>query len=480
VEWLDPLALARWQFGLTTLYHFLFVPLTLGMSLVVAIFQTVWYRTGDVKWLHLTRFFGKIFLINFAMGVVTGIVQEFQFGMNWSAYSRFVGDVFGAPLAFEGLLAFFLEATFIGLWIFGWDKLPRLAHLASIWMATLGATFSAYFIIAANAFMQNPVGYQMAADGHRAELVDFWAMLTNPVALAAFPHTIFSGWMFAAMIVASISAWHLARGRNIEMMRTTLRFGLWSAIVSFVLVAVAGDQLSLVMVATQPMKMAAAEATFNTVCGQDASFSIFTLGTPDGTSELFSIRVPFLLSILSTHSLDGCVEGINDLNTMYSQQMFPQFADQVDGNFAPVLWVTYWAFRWMIALGGLTALISAVGLWVTRKKATRPVAPWMWRVAIWAAPLPMLASLVGWLFTEMGRQPWIVFGLMLTQDGVSPSVPGWSVLVSLIAFTVTYASLAVVEFGLIKKYAQKGPDPLPDPNAPREPDTVENTPTTVY
>ena len=480
MEWLDPLALARWQFGLTTLYHFLFVPLTLGMSLVVAIFQTVWYRTGDVKWLHLTRFFGKIFLINFAMGVVTGIVQEFQFGMNWSAYSRFVGDVFGAPLAFEGLLAFFLEATFIGLWIFGWDKLPRLAHLASIWMATLGATFSAYFIIAANAFMQNPVGYQMAADGHRAELVDFWAMLTNPVALAAFPHTIFSGWMFAAMIVASISAWHLARGRNVEMMRTTLRFGLWSAIVSFVLVAVAGDQLSLVMVATQPMKMAAAEATFNTVCGQDASFSIFTLGTPDGTSELFSIRVPFLLSILSTHSLDGCVEGINDLNTMYSQQMFPQFADQVDGNFAPVLWVTYWAFRWMIALGGLTALISAVGLWVTRKKATRPVAPWMWRVAIWAAPLPMLASLVGWLFTEMGRQPWIVFGLMLTQDGVSPSVPGWSVLVSLIAFTVTYASLAVVEFGLIKKYAQKGPDPLPDPNAPREPDTVENTPTTVY
>ena len=480
MEWLDPLALARWQFGLTTLYHFLFVPLTLGMSLVVAIFQTVWYRTGDVKWLHLTRFFGKIFLINFAMGVVTGIVQEFQFGMNWSAYSRFVGDVFGAPLAFEGLLAFFLEATFIGLWIFGWDKLPRLAHLASIWMATLGATFSAYFIIAANAFMQNPVGYQMAADGHRAELVDFWAMLTNPVALAAFPHTIFSGWMFAAMIVASISAWHLARGRNVQMMRTTLRFGLWSAIVSFVLVAVAGDQLSLVMVATQPMKMAAAEATFNTVCGQDASFSIFTLGTPDGTSELFSIRVPFLLSILSTHSLDGCVEGINDLNTMYSQQMFPQFADQVDGNFAPVLWVTYWAFRWMIALGGLTALISAVGLWVTRKKATRPVAPWMWRVAIWAAPLPMLASLVGWLFTEMGRQPWIVFGLMLTQDGVSPSVPGWSVLVSLIAFTVTYASLAVVEFGLIKKYAQKGPDPLPDPNAPREPDTVENTPTTVY
>jgi cytochrome d ubiquinol oxidase subunit I len=278
----------------------------------------------------------------------------------------------------------------------------------------------------------------------------------------------------------SVSAWHLARGRNVEMMRAPLRFGLWSTVVSFVLVAIAGDQLSLVMVATQPMKMAAAEATFNTVCGANASFSIFTLGTPDGTSELFSIRVPFLLSILSTHSLDGCVEGINDLNTMYSQQMFPQFADQVDGNFAPVLWVTYWAFRWMIALGGLATLISVVGLWVTRKNAKRPVAPWMWRVAIWAAPLPLLGSLVGWVFTEMGRQPWIVFGLMLTQDGVSPSVPGWSVLISLVAFTAIYATLAVVEFGLIKKYAQKGPDPLPDPNAPSEPDTVENTPTTVY
>ncbi|WP_144832808.1 cytochrome ubiquinol oxidase subunit I [Microbacterium sp. BH-3-3-3] len=479
MEWLDPLALARWQFGLTTLYHFLFVPLTLGMSLIVAIFQTVWYRTGDVRWLHITRFFGKIFLINFAMGVVTGIVQEFQFGMNWSAYSRFVGDVFGAPLAFEGLLAFFLEATFIGLWIFGWDKLPRLAHLASIWMASIGATLSAYFIIAANAFMQNPVGYQMSADGHRAELVDFWAMLTNPVALAAFPHTIFAGWMFAAMIVVAVSAWHMARGRNTDMMRKTLRFGLWGTLVSFVLVAIVGDQLSLVMVATQPMKMAAAEATFNTVCGQDASFSIFTLGTPDGTSELFSIRVPFLLSILSTHSLDGCVEGINDLNTLYSQQMFPQFADQVDGNFAPVLWVTYWAFRWMIALGGIAALVSVVGLWVTRKNAKRPVAGWMWRIAIWAAPLPMLASLVGWVFTEMGRQPWIVFGLMLTQDGVSPSVPGWSVLISLVAFTLVYLTLAIVEFGLIVKFAQKGPEPLPDPDAVHD-DSIENTPTTVY
>lgn len=472
MEWLDPLMLARWQFGLTTLYHYLFVPLTLGMALVVAIFQTTWHRTGNLKWLHLTRFFGKIFLINFAMGVVTGIVQEFQFGMNWSAYSRFVGDVFGAPLAFEGLLAFFLEATFIGLWIFGWDKLPRLAHLACIWMMVIGSTLSAYFILAANAFMQNPVGYEMAADGSRAELVDFGALLTNRVALAAFPHTIFSAWMFAAAVVIAIAAWHLMRARNVEMMRPALRFGMWSMVVSFALVALSGDQLSLQMVATQPMKMAAAEAMYNTACGADASFSLFSIGTPDGSQEIWSLRVPYLLSLLSTHSLDGCVEGINDLQALYNEQFGP-------GDYTPVIWVTYWAFRWMMALGGVAALISVVGLWVTRKKSRLTIRPWMWRVLIWSAPLPLLGSLVGWIFTEMGRQPWIVFGLMLTEDGVSPSVPGWTVLISLVAFTAIYASLAVVEIGLIIKYAQKGPDPLPDPDAPKQVDAADDY-TTVY
>lgn len=475
MEFLDPLLLARWQFGLTTLYHYLFVPLTLGMALVVAIFQTVWHRTGQVKYLHLTRLFGKIFLINFAMGVVTGIVQEFQFGMNWSAYSRFVGDVFGAPLAFEGLMAFFFEATFIGLWIFGWNRLPRALHLFSAWMVVFGSTLSAYFILAANAFMQNPVGYQMAADGSRAELIDFFAVLTNPVVLAAFPHTIFAAWMFAATVVVAVSAWHLSRNQHIDTMRTSLRFGLWAVVVSFVGVAISGDQLSLVMVATQPMKMAAAEATWDTACGADASFSLFSLGTPDGSEEIWSLRVPYLLSLLSTHSLDGCVEGLNDLQAQYTEQ----FGAGVD--YMPIVWVTYWSFRWMIALGGAAALIAIAGLWVTRKKATRPVAGWMWKIAIWSAPLPLLGSLVGWVFTEMGRQPWIVFGLMLTEDGVSPSVPGWTVLISLLSFTAIYAILAVVEFGLIVKAAQKGPDPLPGPDDPDPRDrAVEDTPTTVY
>jgi len=474
VEFLDPLILARWQFGLTTLYHYLFVPLTLGMALTVAIFQTVWHRTGDVKWLHLTRLFGKIFLINFAMGVVTGIVQEFQFGMNWSSYSRFVGDIFGAPLAFEGLLAFFFEATFIGLWIFGWDKLPRRIHLLTIWATSIGSILSAYFIIAANAFMQNPVGYEYSAEAGRAELVDFWALLTNPVALAAFPHTIFSAFMFAAAVVIAVSAWHLVRMQNTETMRSSLRFGLWFMIAAFAGTALTGDQLGLVMVDTQPMKMAAAEALWNTACGADASFSLFSIGTPDGTEEIWSLRVPYLLSFLSTHTFDGCVEGLNNLQAEY-EAMFGAGV-----NYMPEVWVTYWSFRWMIGFGGISTIIAAVGLWVTRRKATRPVAPWMWRVAIWSAPLPLLGSLVGWIFTEMGRQPWIVFSLMLTEDGVSPSVPGWSVLISLVAFTAIYATLAVVEFRLILKAAQAGPQPLPGDEDRHRDSDVTQTPTTVY
>ncbi|QKJ18696.1 cytochrome ubiquinol oxidase subunit I [Microbacterium hominis] len=481
MDLLDPLLLARWQFGLTTLYHFIFVPLTLGMSLFVAIFQSAWYRTGDAKYLVLTRFFGKIFLINFAMGIVTGIVQEFQFGMNWSSYSRFVGDVFGAPLAFEGLMAFFFEATFIGLWIFGWDKLPRGLHLATIWITVAGTWMSAYFILAANAFMQNPVGYQMAQDGGRAEMADFVAVLLNPVALTQFPHTIFSAGMFAAGVMIAVAAWHLARKQNIETMRPALKLGLWAMIVSFIGVGLSGDQLGLVMVETQPMKMAAAEAMFDSACGADASFSLFSIGTPDGTSEIWSLRVPYLLAFLSTHTLDGCVEGINDLNLLYTQELFPQFADQVDGSFAPILWVTYWSFRWMMGFGILAAFIAVVGLWVTRKSAKREVAPWMWKIAIWQAPLALFGILVGWIFTEMGRQPWIVFGLMLTEDGVSPNVPGWNVLVSLIAFTLIYAALAVVEFGLIFKTVRTGPDPLPGPDDPHPNDlSVEDTPTTVY
>ncbi|PPH51050.1 cytochrome ubiquinol oxidase subunit I [Rathayibacter sp. AY1E2] len=452
-ELLDPLLLSRWQFGLTTIYHFLFVPLTIGMALTVAIFQTCWVRTGKVHYLQLTKFFGKLFLINFAMGVVTGIVQEFQFGMNWSDYSRFVGDVFGAPLAFEGLLAFFLEATFIGLWIFGWDKLPEKLHLATIWLTTLGTTLSAYFIIAANAFMQNPVGFRINETKGRAELTDIWALLTNKVALAAFPHTIFACFMVSAAVIISVAAYHLSRNQHLETMRPALRFGAWMMLVSGGLTLFTGDSLGLAMVDTQPMKMAAAEALYRTSTGVDASFSVFTWGTPDGSSELFSIRMPYLLSFLSTHTFTGTVEGINDLQAQYTQVYGP-------GDYTPIIWVTYWSFRWMMALGVLAIGVAAAGLWFTRKG--REPKQWMWKVAIWAAPLPLMAMIVGWVFTEMGRQPWLVFGLLKTADGVSPGVSGLEVLISLLAFTAIYGTLAVVEFRLIKRAAQAGPDDAPE------------------
>ncbi|WP_104178661.1 cytochrome ubiquinol oxidase subunit I [Cryobacterium sp. Y50] len=456
-EWLDPLLLSRWQFGLTTVYHFLFVPLTIGLALTVAIFQTAWVRTDKIKYLQLTHFFGKIFLINFAMGVVTGIVQEFQFGMNWSDYSRFVGDVFGAPLAFEGIVAFFLEATFIGLWIFGWDKLPKKIHLATIWLTAIGSIASAYFILAANAFMQNPIAYTINEEKGRAELTSIWELLTNPIALAAFPHTIFACFMVSAGLIISVAAWHLYRNQHLDTMRPALKFGLWMMVIAGVLTTLAGDQLGLAMVEAQPMKMAAAEALYVTAAGAEASFSIFTLGTPDGVNELFSVRIPYLLSFLSTHTFDGTVEGIDNLQAQYVGAFGP-------GDYTPTIWITYWSFRWMIGLGPAHILVAVAGLFFTRKNA-RPTRPWMWKVAIWSFPMSLLAMSVGWVFTEMGRQPWLVFGLLRTQDGVSPGVSGVEILISLIAFTLIYGILAVVEFKLILKAVQKGPDDAPVPDA---------------
>jgi len=452
---LSPLDLSRWQFGLTTVYHFLFVPLTIGMVILVAIMQTAWVRTNNDKYLHMTKLFGKIFLINFAMGVVTGIVQEFQFGMNWSDYSRFVGDVFGAPLAMEGLLAFFFEATFIGLWIFGWGRLSKKVHLATIWATAVGVLLSAYFILAANAFMQNPVGFEINEAKNRAELTDIGAVLTNIVALNQFPHTVTSAIMFAGAVIASVAAYHLKRNQQAGAMLTSLKFGLWSVVVGGIGTALSGDGLGLAMVQTQPMKMAAAEALYNT--SAPASFSLFTWGTPDGKSELFSIRIPNLLSFLSTHTWEGEVEGLNDLQSQYVAAYGP-------GDYMPTIWITYWAFRWMIALGALSFLVAVVGLWMTRK-GNIALPKWAWNVAIWSAPIPVLGTSIGWMFTEMGRQPWIVFKLMKTADGVSPGINGVDVLISLIVFTAIYAVLAVVEFRLLIAAAKKGIDETPVKNS---------------
>ena len=416
------------------------------MVLLVAILQTIWTKTGDEKFLRLTKFFGKIFLINFAMGVVTGIVQEFQFGMNWSDYSRFVGDIFGAPLAMEGLLAFFFESTFIGLWIFGWGRLSKKVHLATIWITTLGVWLSAYFILAANAFMQHPVGFEINEVKNRAELIDIGAVLTNIVALNQFPHTITASIMTAGAVLVGVSAYHLKRNQYIASMMTSLKLGLWTVLAGGFGTLLSGDGLGLAMVQTQPMKMAAAEALYETT--KNASFSLFTLGTPDGHSELFSIRIPYLLSFLSTHTWEGQVEGLNDLQSQYAAAYGP-------GDYMPIIWLTYWSFRWMIGLGALAMLIAVVGLWLTRK-GNLNLKKWQWNTAIWMVPLPLLAISIGWMFTEMGRQPWLVFGLMKTADGVSPGVAATDVLLSLIIFTALYGALAVVEFKLLMKAVQAG------------------------
>lgn len=464
---MDALDLARWQFAVTTLYHFIFVPLTIGLSALIAVLQTVWVRTGRTEYLRATKFFGKLFLINFAMGVVTGIVQEFQFGMNWSTYSRFVGDIFGAPLAIEGLVAFFLESTFLGLWIFGWDRLPRRIHLACIWLVAIGTQLSAYFILAANSWMQHPVGFRYNAERGRAELTDFLAVLTNSTALVTFAHTFMACFVTAGAFMLAVAAWHLRRRNQPEVFRPALRLAGWVMLVAGVGVMVTGDLQARVMTDQQPMKMAAAEALYTTT--NSASFSLFTIGSLDGHEEIYSLRVPKLLSFMATGTLDGEVAGVNDLQKEYEAQVGA-------GNFRPYIPVTYWSFRLMIGFGVLSMLVAALTLWHARRTRDpdsaggtggaagppRRLSRWVWPAAIWAAALPLLANSMGWIFTEMGRQPWVVFGVLKTSDSVSPKVGAGDVALSLAVFTVLYGILAAVEFALLLRYARAGAPPEED------------------
>ncbi|MCH9830368.1 MAG: cytochrome ubiquinol oxidase subunit I [Actinomycetia bacterium] len=314
---MDVLDLSRWQFGITTVYHFFFVPITLGLVWFVAAFQTIWYVTGKEKYLKLTKFFGKLFLINFAMGVVTGIVQEFQFGMNWADYSRFVGDVFGAPLAMEGLLAFFMESVFLGLWIFGWDRLPKKIHLMTIWAAALGTLLSSYFILAANSWMQHPVGFEINPDTGRAVLNDIGAVLFQNTAVLAFFHTMSASFMVAGTGVAVVGAWFLMKNRQTDIFRPAIKAGAVVTLIAAAAVSLTGDMTSKVMVEQQPMKMAAAEALYETT--QNAPFSVLTIGDVSGENATLILEVPGLLSFLSTGSFDGTVEGINDLQAQYEE-----------------------------------------------------------------------------------------------------------------------------------------------------------------
>ncbi|MFA7322744.1 MAG: cytochrome ubiquinol oxidase subunit I [Candidatus Nanopelagicales bacterium] len=441
------LDLARWQFAVTTVYHFFFVPLTLGTVWFVVGFQTAWVRTGNVKYLRLTKFFGKLFLINFAMGVVTGIVQEFQFGMNWSDYSKFVGDVFGAPLAMEGLLAFFLESTFLGLWIFGWDRLPKKLHLATIWAAAIGTLSSAFFILAANSWMQHPTGYEISATTGRAVLNDIGSVLFQNTSLIAFTHTIFASFLVAGAFVAAVGAWHMAKGRDVDVFRPAVKAASWVILIAAVVVSVTGDLDAKIMVEQQPMKMAAAEGLYQTTA--NAPFSILSIGDISGDTATRIIEVPGLMSFLATGSFDGTVQGINNLQETYTQQYGP-------GDYSPYVPVTYWGFRLMIGLGMLAALYAVWALWRFRG-GRNPKSKIFALTTAGITLMPLFGISAGWIFTEMGRQPWLVFGLQKTAEGVSPTVTSTEVLISFIGFTVVYAVLAIFEVRLMLKAIKAGP-----------------------
>jgi cytochrome bd ubiquinol oxidase subunit I len=446
--------LARAQFATTSLYHFLFVPLTLGLGPIVAVMQTLWHRTGNEAWLRLTRFFGTLFLINFAIGVATGLVQEFQFGMNWSVYSKFVGDVFGAPLAIEGLAAFFLESTFLGLWIFGWNRLSPRLHLATLWVAVIGTWLSAYFILVANSWMQRPVGYKLVDSNNKAELTSVWSLLSNDFALWAFGHAILAGLTTGAAVVFGVACWHLVRGRNVELFRRAAKVAL------IVLVPVAsfnlwfGSHFGIYTTEYQPMKIAASEALWDTE--QPASFSLFQIGgfSRDDQTPSFDIEVPRLLSFLADGSFKGKVQGMNPLQSQYEGQYG-------SGNYIPHVRTTYWSMRVMAYLGSLVALVALVGaflFWKHRLEKTR----WFLWTAVVTAFFPFIISAAGWCLTEFGRQPWIVNGLLKTADANSPSVSAWTIGLSLAAFVCLYLALLVLNFWLMRHYARLDPPETKD------------------
>lgn len=472
---MEALDVARWQFGITTVYHFIFVPLTIGLAPLIAVFQTLWVITDNAAWYRLTRFFGKLFLINFALGVATGIVQEFQFGMNWSEYSRFVGDVFGAPLAMEGLVAFFFESTFLGLWIFGWTRLPRLVHLACIWVVAFAVNASAFFIIAANSFMQHPVGARYNPETGRAELTSIVELFTNNTALAAFPHAVAGAFLVAGTFVACICAWWMVRDPGNPDARTMHRpaaiLGCLVAFVAAAGLAYTGDVQGKLMFQQQPMKMASAESLCHTEV--DPDFSVLTVGTHNNCdSVVHLIEVPYVLPFLAEGKFTGVeLQGVQDLQAEYEQKFGP-------GDYRPNLFVTYWSFRAMIGFLAVPMLFAMTALWLTRGGRI-PRQRWFSVFALATLPTPFLANSAGWVFTEMGRQPWVVAPnptgdpvLRLTvSQGVSHHSAGM-VLTSLIIFTAIYAVLAVIWFWLIRRYVVEGPlehdtEPIP-PSPPGE------------
>ncbi|WP_438497625.1 cytochrome ubiquinol oxidase subunit I [Paenibacillus sp. IHBB 3054] len=444
---MDTVMLSRIQFASTTIFHYFFVPVSIGLALLIAIMETMYVRKGNDEYKRMAQFWGKLFLINFAVGVVTGILQEFQFGMNWSDYSRFVGDVFGAPLAIEALLAFFLESTFIGLWIFGWDKVSKKIHLLSIWMVALGTMLSAFWILAANSFMQHPVGFAM--NNGRAEMNDFLALITNGQLLVEFPHTVLAAYATGAFLVTGISAYKMLKKQDVPFFRKSFEIAAIVGIVSSMGVAVAGHAQAQYLVETQPMKMAATEALWED-SGDPAAWTASAFIDPDNKSNSGEIKIPYMLSFLSYSKFSGEVKGMNTLQAEYEQKYGP-------GDYIPPVRTTFWSFRIMVVAGTLMIVLGMYAMYLMwRKKMDRPNT-WFMRFMFWGLLLPPIANTAGWIMTEIGRQPWTVFGLMTTEDSVSPNISAGQVLFSVISFTAIYAILGAVLIGLFIKVIKKGP-----------------------
>jgi cytochrome bd ubiquinol oxidase subunit I len=448
--------LARWQFAFTSINHFLFVPVTIGLAFLTALLQTAWHRSKRDEYLRLTRFFGTLLVINVAIGVVTGLVQEFEFGMNWGAYSRLVGNIFGAPLAMEGLGAFFLESTFLGLWLFGWDKLPRRIHLLTIWAVAFGSAFSALFIMAANSWMQHPVGYVMVHG--KPQLNDIWALLTNPVFVWGYAKVLFASLVTGAAVMLAVSAWQLRHGGDHGVFTRSARLALVILIPAILFAMLIGDELGVIEAKYQPMKIAAAEAQWTTC--QPCSFSLFQIGGGNrDQTPIQIIEVPHLLSLLATNHWNGKVIGLNPLQAQYSKQFGP-------GYYVPNVFIQYWSMRVMAYTGVLVLLIGLWGLWLLWRKKLPGSRVFLW-VAVWGVVLPFLMNTAGWLLTESGRQPWIVQGIMLTKNGISPTVSTAWIAISLAGFILLYATLGTVDLILMLRYSR---EQLPPPRSESDAD----------
>lgn len=434
---MDVVMLSRLQFAVTILFHFIFVPLTLGLSIILAWMETRYVRTGDIFWKRQVKFWGHLFIINFTLGVVTGITQEFQFGTNWSRYSEFVGDIFGSLLAIEATVAFFLESTFIAVWYFGWNKVGPKLHCVCIWLVAIAGNISAFWIILANGFMQHPVGYVINEATGRAELANFSDVVFNTFALGQYAHTLMAAWSLAGFFVLGISAWHILRKSELEFFRRAFKMVAPYTLILVILLAFSGDEQGKAVAEDQPIKLAAMEAHWQT----DTDAPFYLLVWPDAAEHRNSIQaigIPGLLSFLAYNSTDAEVKGLLD----YPPTDWPPVEE------------VFWCFRSMAFLGCLFVLLAALAVWQRKKQQQNR---FVLKALVWNIPLPYIGLMLGWCVAEIGRQPWIVYGLQRTSEAVSP-IPDSSAGISLIAFTILYTVLGLLDIYLLRRYALKGPE----------------------